>query len=258
MKTQIIHALKTAALATMAIVGLSTSTQAQLVISSTNRIITSGSVAVNSDVLAEAYGGVNPVANSANIAGTSTISLTSGSTYEGLLGNINDGLMVSSVVPPGYIENSGNSLSFITGSSPGDATLVFDLGGFYDIAKIETYTNWRDERTGQKYTVYTSGDGGSSWTSLASVSYDNYSVEGFTWVSHQVTIEDSILGSSIANGVNAVRFDFTAPGGGPIFGGIASEYSEIGIYAVPEPSTLALLACSSMALIFLRRRRRAA
>lgn len=239
-----------AALAAVALVAMPA--QAAVVVSTANSTAF-GLGATNTDVVA-AWGG-NPIL-SGNLAQTGTITLLAGGyPFGGNVANLVDGLMVSPVTPTGGpydVGTTDNTANFSTGSQ---VRLV--LGGTYDIARIDTFTAYQWTRTGQRWSIYTSSNGGASWsaTPLASANQTNVDLFNAPY-SRSVTVQDSVPGTAIATGVNALRFDIsdTDPAGG---GAGVAVFSEFAVYpaTVPEPATIASLLGGVGSLLLLRRRR---
>jgi hypothetical protein len=171
-----------------------------------------------------------------NLSGAPT--LTGSTVYGSQMGNINDGLIVSNVYSnPGNLTYTDNLTAFAGGSS-----LVFNLDKAYDLGRIDSFTAWQPDRIGQKYNVYTSTDGGSSWALLTSVNYDNYGGDVNKDV-RRISLTDT--SGTLALGVNALKFAFSDPGSG---NGTAI-YGEIAAYAaVPEPATSILTLTSVLGL----------
>jgi len=206
----------------------------QLTVSSSLVGIPQGGGSSNADIV-NAWGG-NPIL-SGNLATNATITLLSGGyPFGGSVANLKDGLMLSSVDPVGgpyQLENTANSAAFDNGSNPSQVELVLD--GTYNLTRIDVFTSYAWNRTGQKWEVFTSTDGGATWseTALASVDYGNQTVA--TWQSRRTTLVDSGGTAIIAPGVNALRFDIydTDTGGG---GDAEAVFSEIAVYgAAPGP-----------------------
>jgi len=206
----------------------------QLTVSSSLVGIPQGGGSSNADIV-NAWGG-NPIL-SGNLATNATITLLSGDyPFGGSVANLKDGLMLSSVDPVGgpyQLENTANSAAFDNGSNPSQVELVLD--GTYNLTRIDVFTSYAWNRTGQKWEVFTSTDGGATWseTALASVDYGNQTVA--TWQSRRTTLVDSGGTAIIAPGVNALRFDIydTDTGGD---GDAVAIFSEIAVYgAAPGP-----------------------
>jgi hypothetical protein len=197
-----------------------------------------GGLATHADVAA-AWGG-NPILPG-NLARNATITqLNGGNPYGGGVANLKDGLMISSVAAPYSIENTPNSADFSSSGSPTQVKLALD--GTYDLARIDVFTSYQWSRVGQKWSVFTSTDGGTTWspTPLASVNITD-SVDTATWDSRRVTVQDSTPGAAIATGVNALRFDIYDTEGDA--NGV-SIFSEIAVYAVPAMRSGGLLLSS--------------
>ena len=185
--------------------------------------------------------GFAPV-TSDNLLTKGTASLGSGSmTFGSQLKNINDGLMVSN---GGLVGDTTNSAAFTS-----DSSLVFQLDNTYDLAEIDAFTFATHSRLGQKYTVYSSSNNGSSWTSLAAVDSPNTDDNGYYGV-HGIGL--GVAG--MATGVNALKFVFSDPSGGQ---GTA-VYSEIAAYGtvIPEPASLMLVVFGLIGILAYAWRRR--
>ena len=136
------------------------------------------------------------------------------------------------------------------GGSNIDTFVTYDLGGFYDITRVDVFMGWND-----------SGRDESSFNFL--VSLDNITftpVGGFakvgdntgaitTPVTNLHTIVDSGA-APIATGIRYVQLQFTDADNG--YAGLA-EFDVIGT-AVPEPSAIILVGLGGLAAISRRRR----
>lgn len=146
------------------------------------------------------------------------------------LAAINDGLMLTG----GHTSSQTDGLCLFTsdgkwpGSGPVD--LVFTLDAAYNIGRIDGFTLWDAGRTGQKYDLYGSTDGGASWTFVTSVNKDSGSA-GSNRDIRRISLTDSAGGSITGlTGVNALKFHIMDPGPG---GATANNsiYAEIAAYA---------------------------
>jgi hypothetical protein len=215
-------------------------------------LMTNGGANSSNASIVASWGG-NPILPG-NLAQGGTMTLLSGGyPFGGSVANLNDGLMLSSVDPAGgpyTVDNSANSATF--SGNPAQFKLV--LAGTYDLAKIDVFTSYAYTRTGQKWSVFTSSDSGTTWspTALAAINYLNDGID--TWQSRRVSVFDD-ASAAIATGVNALRFDIFDT---DLSGGGAAEavYSEVAVYAVPESGTAALAAIGLAALAFRLRKRR--
>ncbi len=164
--------------------------------------------------------------------------LSGGYPFGSSVANLNDGLMLSSASPPGgpyTLENTDNSATLDNGANPTQFKLV--LNGTYDLSKLDVFTSYVWTRTGQKWSVFTSSDGGATWSTnaLASVNYTNEAVD--TWQSRRVSVFDNTFDNSsaaIASGVNALRFDVYDNDTPP--GNAESVFSEVAAYASAQLS----------------------
>lgn len=133
---------------------------------------------------------------------------------------LHDGLLVSG----SGVNGDESNLSLFSD----EVAIQFELDGSYDIAIIDSFTNWNGARNGQAYTISTSTDGGATWNSLYSVDVGNVASPGH--VIRGVSTADSTAGTAMAKGVNAILIeinDFTGSGGDN------AVYAEFAIYAAP-------------------------
>ena len=120
---------------------------------------------------------------------------------------------------------------------------VYDLGATVDLAEIVIYGGWTDGgRDQQNVDVLWSADN-VSFTSLGATLGVNGS-SGL--ISHRNSITDD--GGTLASGVRYIKLDFGAVENG------WTGYAEIDAFAVPEPTTTALLGLGGLALILRRRK----
>jgi hypothetical protein len=190
--------------------------------------------------LETAWGGV-PV-DAANdllknhLSASPTYPAVPGMSFGSSLSNINDGVIISN---GGTLGSTADLAAFAPG---GD--LVFNLDGLYNISRIDSFTAHNAKRVGQKYTLSTSTDGGSTWSVLTSVNYDNGSSANLYM--REVSLTGS-AGGPIAMGVNALKFTISDPSGGD---GTA-VYGEIAAYGspVPEPASVILLLSGAISLL---------
>ena len=120
---------------------------------------------------------------------------------------------------------------------------VYDLGATVDLAEIVIYGGWTDGgRDQQNVDVLWSADN-LSFTSLGATLGVNGS-SGL--ISHRNSITDD--GGTLASGVRYIKLDFGAVENG------WTGYAEIDAFAVPEPTTTALLGLGGLALILRRRK----
>ena len=126
----------------------------------------------------------------------------------------------------------------------GGEEAVYDLGATIDLAEIVIYGGWNDRgRDAQNVDVLVSDDN-VSFTSLGATLGGN-SNHGSP-ISHRNSITDD--SGTLASGVRYIKLDF---------GGVENGYTgytEIDAFAVPEPSTTALLGLGGLALILRRRK----
>lgn len=248
MSKRILHVLFTVS----AIGLLVTSVQADVISTDDGAVLTGvcGSGTEVTDVQAwVAAKGSNPVDATANLLQNhlSALPIYTGSlAYGSQLQNINDGLMV------GNGGTDGDTANLTAFDTAGGNSLVFLLDAKYSIGKIDTFTNYANSRTGQKFDLYTSTDGGATWSPLTSVDIANQAdttiIAASPYVDNYIRRVSTTNSSNaaIATGVNALKFVFATPTAGS---GIA-VYSEIAAYAaVPEPSSITLLAVGLFGLL---------
>jgi hypothetical protein len=161
-----------------------------------------------------------------------TASMSAGGVALGSLANIKDGLMLSG----GKTSSSTDGLALFTSTggwtAHGPADLVFTLDASYNIGRIDTFTLWDPSRTGQKYDLYGSTNGGTTWNLVTAVSY-NGSAAGSNRDIRRISLADSAGGAITGlTGVNALKFHIMdpGPGGSSNFDNI-SIYAEIAAYA---------------------------
>jgi hypothetical protein len=171
-----------------------------------------------------AWGGA-PIDNGADLLKKHVISVTTDGRMllDSRLANINDGVLISN----GGIADTTTNLSVFTAGSK----VVFKLDAAYDIGRIDVFTV-HCQRNGQKYTVDTSADGGTTWTPLTAVSCDNLAAD---WKVRRIRLTGR-NGAALAKGVSALRFTIAIPGGKPPYDTYDSVYGEIAVYAAPGPA----------------------
>lgn len=162
--------------------------------------------------------------------------------------------------------NDGTSSASLTTMGNGLATFDWNASSYttvfalntsvntkgYNISEIDSYSAWNDPRPHQSYQVYYTTVDNSTWTLLATVlatdaSYKNGSLKlALTGTS----------GGTIASGVNALQFVFATPTNAAD----RTVYQEVDVLgtavAVPEPSSIALLAASLLGLLAFAWRKR--
>ena len=148
--------------------------------------------------------------------------------------------------PPGSISSTvPASESTFVGVDNG-TVITISLGNspaVYAIGAIDTYTGWPNNgRNEQNYTVAYSNNG-STYTNIYTVS----SSSSLNDEDVMVNLADST--GPLATGATSIQFTFAKVDNN----GVA--YTEIAVYAVPEPAPLALLAIGVAGLLLLGRRR---
>ena len=122
---------------------------------------------------------------------------------------------------------------------------VYDLGATIDLAEIVIYGGWNDGgRDQQNVDVLVSADN-ISFTSLGATLGGNGNSNSGP-ISHRNSITDD--GGTLASGVRYIKLDF---------GNVENNYTgytEVDVFAVPEPTTTALLGLGGLALILRRRK----
>jgi len=150
--------------------------------------------------------------------------------------------------------NNGSFPTFVSANpiiaSGGDnagTSVTFTLPTAVSIASIDVYGGWTDPgRDQQHFSVWYAIDSApATFIFLTTVNFQP-SETGGTQATRSSITEDST--GVLAQDVKALRFDFNVVENG------WSGYSEIDVFAVPEPSS-ALLGCSGLlGLVLLRRR----
>ena len=163
-----------------------------------------------------------------------TASMSAGGVALGTLAHINDGLMLSG----GKTSDSTDGLALFTNNggwpSSGPADLVFTLDANYDIARIDSFTLWDPSRTGQKYDLYGSTDGGANWIFVTSVNKDS-GTAGSNRDVRRISLANA--GEVIPGlaGVNALKFHIMDPGPNGATSN-NSIYADIAAYALTSGS----------------------
>jgi len=116
----------------------------------------------------------------------------------------------------------------------GDNTIVFELDASFDIGIIRvTVGEWEDGRSDQKWDVYTSENGGTTWDELRLANlighpggYPTTAGTGST-----ITLTDST--GTLASNVNAIRFDTYKAFDEANHSGESDCYQEIDVFGAP-------------------------
>lgn len=129
----------------------------------------------------------------------------------------------------------------------------------YRITQVDTFTSFgadtSSRRASQKYDLQVSLVGNASFSTIASVDFANALEGGLPVQEARMTITDSL--GTIATGVDAVRFVFADPRANLDDSAIWRELDVQGeAVAVPEPSSLSMLAFAFATLfLFVRKQR---
>lgn len=139
--------------------------------------------------------------------------------------------------------------SFATGGQSGGTSVTYTLPVAGSLASINVYGGWRDRgRDQQSYSVfYAVASAPSTFILLQTVDFNPTVADSNSPVATKSTISEDATGILAAN-VKTLRFDFNATENG------YSGYSEIDVFAVPEPSA-ALLGCIGLLGLTFRCRR---
>jgi len=224
-----LHGIRRAAAFSLALAALPAS--AALTNSTTVVDLPAAGGSVQSDLVA-AWGG-NPVLPG-NLAAKANFTLLAGTyPFGGSVANLKDGLMVGSVSSPFNLDNTPNSVAFANGTNRSRFKVVLD--GTYDLSRIDVFTSYQWTRTGQKWDVFTSANGGRTWSDTPLATVDHANTDAFPssgWNSRRVSIFDH-ASAPVAVGVNALRFDIhqTDTRGG---GQAEAVFSEVAVYGVPH------------------------
>lgn len=139
---------------------------------------------------------------------------------------------------------------FATGGPRGGTSVTYTLAMAASIASIDVYGGWQDGgRDHQSYTVlYALAGAPTIFIPLETVNFNPTVTVGGTPVATKTTISEDTTGILAAN-VIALRFDFTNTTQNNYSG-----YSEIDVFAVPEPSSVLLGGLGLLGLVIRRRR----
>lgn len=133
--------------------------------------------------------------------------------------------------------------AYATGGNTGGTEAVYDLGALYDLAEIVIYGGWNDGgRDQQNVDILVSSDN-LSFTSLGATLGGNSGASDP--ISHRNSITDD--SGTLASSVQYIKLSF-----GNVENGYVG-YTEVDVFAVPEPGSLALLGLGG--LLVARRRR---
>jgi hypothetical protein len=164
-------------------------------------------------------------------------------------GSINTSNAVA-IANDGFSTSTNSSMRLQPLSSAGNFTMRIDLGTYYGVNEIFT------AGAGVEAVGFTlSGRFGTLTASDLTVTYlDSASAVLSTQILSNAA--NDVAGytgfRSVGNPISAIQIDFTGNGGAtvPLFG-----LDDFGFTAIPEPGSMALVACGLLALIALRHRR---
>lgn len=97
--------------------------------------------------------------------------------------------------------------AYAAGGPNAGTSLTYELGGIFDLSSIVVYGGWNDGgRDAQSYEIFTSADGGASFTSLATFNNDP-GESGTTPIGWRVEFTENAA-PNLADSVSHLRFDF--------------------------------------------------
>lgn len=152
-----------------------------------------------------------------------------------------------------FNENSGTNPANVTTGSTASYTFFLDVGTNplgYDIASINSFSGWGDNRAGQSYTIYLSTVATPlvfNQITPGGTGFDAVSV-GASGQSLVTSVVDN-TSAPLGTGVHSIRFDVGVNGAGNVW----REIDVIGAATIPEPSAAIL---GGLGLLALLRRRR--
>ena len=181
--------------------------------------------------------------SSTDLVNQGQASLDSWTGNGGLGGDVNDG---DGSVPGGtdFYGSGAATITFFLDTS-------FNTYG-YDISKVHTLGGWGGatrSQANQNFELLVRSLGSGSFTSVGSHIHAPY--PNTNGGAYNTSIELTDDTGYLAKGVDAVRFIYTAAGTNGL---TLSEIDVIGVAAVPEPSSTALLGLGGLALALRRRR----
>lgn len=154
-----------------------------------------------------------------------------------------------------FIEESVDNPAYVVPTETSSLSFFLDVAANplgYDISQIDTFSGWKDNRAGQRYTIYFSTvdapttfdlitPGGTGFNAV------NVAASATSLVTHVFDDTTALLGT----GVHTIRFDIGT--GSPT---VWREIDVIGAATIPEPSSVALLAgLLGLGHVIVRRRR---
>ena len=193
----------------------------------------------------------NPVNAGTDVLKNHVTSVTYSGTisFSSKLADINDGMMVSNNLVDGVTGKyaAGDTNNDAAFSNGGD--LVFNLDNKYNLSEIDSFTVFDPTRLGQKYDLYASTDGGTTWgPAITPVNYTNAVTDNYCHV-REISLTDA--SGTLAAGVNALKFHMSDPSG-PGSNNYTAVFGEIAAYgavASPEPSAILLLVTGALGLL---------
>lgn len=122
--------------------------------------------------------------------------------------------------------NDIDHAAYATGGNTGGTSLTYSLGGLFDLSSIVVYGGWNDGgRDAQKYEIFASNDGGTTFNSLA-IHDGGDGLSGTEPIGWRVEFTEDTL-PNLAEDVSHLRFDFSMA----VENGYTG-YSEIDVFGV--------------------------